>query len=287
MSVTDLRRYPQFMDRQDRPWKEWVLRWVDAAANQLRAQLRVALGGQPCPVCGSENLEHLVIGDRPYMLSCQRCNLIFLGTRPTNDELRRYYATSDRVTGPSPRNPGLDKYFQHRNNCYRSVGLKAHEDRLGRARRALDVGCGAGLNLDVLAGRGWQVEGIDPSPAQIAAVRERGFEGAVADLDQAAVDPGRAGRYHLVTMFHVVEHLSEPLRSLCRLAAVVAPGGLLVLETPLSCDLTNRDHLMFFSGASIHILLERAGFCWQGYFMYVAHAAAHDNLVVLARKTDA
>jgi 2-polyprenyl-3-methyl-5-hydroxy-6-metoxy-1,4-benzoquinol methylase len=167
------------------------------------------------------------------------------------------------------------------------VGLGAHEERLGPARRALDVGCGAGINLDVLAGRGWQVEGIDPSPAQIAAVRERGLEGTVADLDQAAVDPARAGRYHLVTLFHVVEHLSEPLRSLRRLGAVVAPGGALVLETPLSCDLTNRDHLMFFTGTSLHILLERAGFCWQGHFMYVAHAAAHDNLVVLARRADA
>ena len=45
--------------------------------------------------------------------------------------------------------------------------------------------------------------------------------------------------------------------------------------------------MLFFSGASLHFLLERAGFEWLKQHLYVSLDYAHDNLLVLARKRGA
>jgi len=196
--------------------------------------------------------------------------------------LRQFYSDLRRSPDVGLSAGDAETYRAHRDRCYSAVGLDSYEDALGQPRQALDVGCGNGLNLDVLGIRGWRVEGIDPNPQQVAALRRDNRCATVADLQQAADDRKRWGRYHLVTMLHLVEHVSDPLVTVRSLARLLRVGGLLVLETPLCCDFANPDHLFFFGGTSMHILLERAGFRWKSHLLYIAHGYAHDNLLVLA-----
>lgn len=282
MSETQLRDRPRFTRPPKRTPLERVRRWIDQAGTYLRAAVRLELGREQCPACGGERLELLIIGDRPDMLSCDRCRLIFRAERPTPGELRRRYEAEPPV--PALPAAAKESYLRHKGHCFNLLGLNTEEQRLAPPRRALDVGCGGGLNLEVLRGRGWEVEGIDPNPARVEQVAARGFSAEVADLDQAACDSGRRARYRLITMLHVIEHLHAPLPSIRQLSPLLDDGGLLLLETPLCCDLTNRSHLLFFSAASLHILLERAGFEWISEHFYVSHNFAHDNLLVLARK---
>lgn len=100
------------------------------------------------------------------------------------------------------------------------------------AKRALDVGCGAGLLAEPLARLGAKVTGIDAAPEVIAVARDhaagQGLEidyraGDVQDLD---------GQFDLVTAMEVIEHVADPAAFLNALAARLAPGGLLILSTP-------------------------------------------------------
>lgn len=282
MSETHLRDTPRFTRQPERTPLERARRWLGLAGTYLRAALRLEREQLQCPICGGERLELLVIGDRPDMLSCHRCRLIFRAERPSAAELLKHYAAEPPVE-PLPA-AGEESYQRHKSYCFNELGLNDEEARRGPLRRALDVGCGGGHNLAVLQSRGWEVEGIDPNPHRVQQVAARGFTAEVADLGQAARDPKRSGRYQLITMLHVIEHLQDPLAELRGLAPLLDEGGLLLLETPLCCDLTNRSHLHFFSGASLHILLERSAFKWQSEHHYVAQNFAHDNLLVLARK---
>jgi len=67
------------------------------------------------------------------------------------------------------------------------------------------------------------------------------------DLNDA-VDPvtwPKAGPYHLITFFEVVEHLyTSPVQVLRCLASLLAPGGLLALSTPNALALQNRLKLL-------------------------------------------
>ncbi len=63
----------------------------------------------------------------------------------------------------------------------------------------------------------------------------------------------------VVTLFHVIEHLYDPSRELARIYELLNPGGLVVIETPNSCDalLTKYKNLNFknFTYWSYHPML--------------------------------
>src|SRR6185369_254892 len=93
-------------------------------------------------------------------------------------------------------------------------------------RRALDVGCGAGLLCEPLARLGAAVTGIDAAAENVAAAR------AHAALSDLTIDYRAGGTFDLVTSLEVIEHVATPATFVAGLAAALAPGGLLILSTP-------------------------------------------------------
>ena len=104
---------------------------------------------------------------------------------------------------------------------------------------ALDLGCGRGEWLELLGEAGFAARGVDLDEGMLAACRERGLN----VLNDDAINALRTtpdGSLSVVSAFHVVEHIAfdqvqiligEALRAL-------RPGGLLILETPNSENLT-------------------------------------------------
>jgi 2-polyprenyl-3-methyl-5-hydroxy-6-metoxy-1,4-benzoquinol methylase len=272
------------MARPEAPWAGWLAECARRVTRLAGAELRLRLAATRCPICGSQNLTPAVLA-QGSLLQCRRCLLLFRESRPSTRELRQHYQQVNLASEVHLAPSEVDLYLMHRATTYDAVGLGAHERATGQARIALDVGCGNGLNMDVLANRGWTVEGIDPNPEQVARLVRQGKQAQVADLEQACQDKWRSSRYQLVTMLHLVEHLNDPLASVRAAAALLGAGGLLAIETPLSCDVFIEDHLFFFTGTSLHLMLERAGLRWRGCFVYIAHAKAHDNILVLAQRT--
>lgn len=97
--------------------------------------------------------------------------------------------------------------------------------------RALDVGCGAGELMLRLAALGWQVEGVEPDAAAAAVARERSGA-AVRVASVAALRPEATGRFDLITVSHVLEHLPAPGEALRTLAGLLGTGGRLVVLWP-------------------------------------------------------
>jgi SAM-dependent methyltransferase len=97
----------------------------------------------------------------------------------------------------------------------------------------LDLGCGRGEWLRLLARHQLQALGVDSNAAMLAAAREEGLQVIEADLIAflRATDAGSIGA---VTAFQVVEHLPpNVLLELFEQAfRVLRPGGVLLLETP-------------------------------------------------------
>ena len=100
-------------------------------------------------------------------------------------------------------------------------------------KRALDVGCGAGLLAEPLARLGAAVTGIDAAPENVAVARAHAA-GAGLAIDYRAVGVETLGdeRFDLVTCMEVIEHVSDPAAFVAGLRQVLAPGGLLVMSTP-------------------------------------------------------
>ena len=95
--------------------------------------------------------------------------------------------------------------------------------------RILDVGCGTGANLKVLAAYG-QAEGVDISPQAVDFCRERRLEsvklGAAEDL------PYENDSFELVTALDVIEHLDDDVAGLREMRRVLRRDGRLLLFVP-------------------------------------------------------
>lgn len=99
--------------------------------------------------------------------------------------------------------------------------------------QTLDVGCGRGELLELLTDQGFNAKGVDLDDGMLQSCRERGLEVINADAI-AYMQALPAGSLCLVTGLHIAEHL--PFHALQQLVVeskrVLAPGGLLLLETP-------------------------------------------------------
>jgi O-antigen chain-terminating methyltransferase len=97
----------------------------------------------------------------------------------------------------------------------------------------VDMGCGRGEWLELLRDQGFDGIGLELSPAMVQHCLERGLRAEHGDAQHwLARQPDNS--FAMVSGFHIVEHL--PFEQLFQLVGqiwrVLAPGGILVLETP-------------------------------------------------------
>lgn len=144
--------------------------------------------------------------------------------------------------------------------------------RIAPDAHILDVGCGNGEFLRAAIEAGFGAEGYDISEAAVAHCRGLGLKARHGDF--LTLDFER--RFDLITLWDVLEHLTDPRATLARCRALLAPGGILFLKTPgtgaLSVNLariiprlagallSTPAHIQFFQPAAVKQLLERAGF---------------------------
>ena len=134
-------------------------------------------------------------------------------------------------------------------------------------RRALDVGCGAGLLCEPLARMGADVTGVDAAAENIAAAREHGAGSELAiayqhgDIADLGVELG-LGSFDLVTSMEVIEHVADKRAFVKHLVAAMAPDGLLILSTP---NKTAKSRLLLVEIAERTGMVPRGTHHWEDF----------------------
>lgn len=100
--------------------------------------------------------------------------------------------------------------------------------------RVLDIGCGGGLISEPLARMGAKVTGIEPKEANLrAAILHAEPQGLEIDYRAATVEDlvAAGDTFDAVVCLEVVEHVPDVAAFVGSCAALVRPGGMLVLST--------------------------------------------------------
>lgn len=129
--------------------------------------------------------------------------------------------------------------------------LTRSHPRVRAAKSILDVGCGGGAILHALDKRDARLCGVEVSAEAVANLQNRGFEGAVVDLEKGAL-PYETGTFDVVLCYDVFEHLFAPEGLLKEIERVLAPNGVALLCVPNTLNAFNR--LVFALGDYVDIM---------------------------------
>ena len=133
---------------------------------------------------------------------------------------------------------------------------------LPKDARILEIGCGTGHNLPMLATFGTvdAIE-IDPAARDVAAKR---LGKPVGDAPLPALPGVPRGHYHMIAVLDVVEHIEDDVAALRAMAECLAPGGRILIAVPAhqwmwsAHDVVNHHHRRY-SKATLLKAIEGAG----------------------------
>lgn len=134
--------------------------------------------------------------------------------------------------------------------------------------RLLDVGAADGFFVDLAQRRGWTASGVELSAAAALRARSRGLRVATGDIGAVPTNE----RFDVITLWDVIEHVSNPVAMLAAIRERLAPGGAVALTTPdvgsLWARLMGRswhayippEHICLMGEVALRLLAGRSGF---------------------------
>ncbi len=224
-----------------------------------------------CPICERDETELLFNKDSLSVVACKRCRLRYVNPRVDRQTLEVGY--TETYYPP-------DKVERIRTDSMEWLQMSERLTELEKQHqgkgRLLDVGCGIGTFLHLAHERGWESHGVDPSKSGSDFAQEvHKLDVQCGDLFDADFP---SAHFDAITLYHVLEHISELNPFLSELRRVLKPAGsekkasTLVIEVPNGEGLQSRlqkadwpyvhprDHLYYFSARSLPRLLEKHGF---------------------------
>jgi SAM-dependent methyltransferase len=151
----------------------------------------------------------------------------------------------------------------------------------GRAiGRGLDVGAGRGDISAMLTAHGWRMTAVEPSPAAVSTMLDRGIDARQGVLGTVALE---SGGYDMALFQHSLEHTLDPVEDLRRVHAALKPGALVLVTVPNFGSWQRR----WFGGAWYHLDLPRHRVHFAGPTLERALGEAGFTAVELRRSSSA
>ncbi len=210
-----------------------------------------------CALCGNEELfsdisqmdakssQHLSVS------MCNTCGLVQQNPIPTADELRVYYSHNYRKDYKNTFTPKSKHVYRAGKTAIQRISF------LNKANISngtlLDVGAGGGEFVYLAQHLGYQSQGAEPNVGYSEyANDEYGCNVITGELNELT------GKYDIITIFHVLEHLPSPIRAFEKLHQLLNNQGVLFVEVPWietndasPSNIFFKAHIFYFSAEAL------------------------------------
>lgn len=221
----------------------------------------------PCPGCGHGKSTRVAGIDRRLKrlttVACNHCGLLYTNPMPTDAELNAYYSDFYRFDYQAASTAPKEKHLAKRRN-EAAIRVNQLEGLLPAHARTLDFGCGSGEFVTAMLALGHDAHGFEPGETYGSHAQSLHGERISIKGWQEVEYPER---FDLVTCFHVLEHLRNPVDALKQMARWSAPDGRVYVEVPdLGSARGNKGfgalhfaHLLGFNHHNLIVAAARAG----------------------------
>jgi len=228
-----------------------------------------------CPLCQSAKIDdflkardYLVSMETYSLVKCPDCGFIFTQGVPGADLIGKYYRSQEYVSHSDTRKGLMNKIYHVARGIM--LGRKFRMvDRIASGKNLLDIGCGTGYFPAFMKQKGYSVAGVEVDPdAREFAIKEFGLP---VYSPEAFLKNDLEGKFDVITLWHVLEHLDNFDQYLDKMLGYLAPGGTLVIALPNCSSLDARfykekwagydvpRHLWHFTPSTMKILAEKHG----------------------------
>ncbi len=248
-----------------------------------------------CPHCSSKDAFVVSVVDGKtkkelITISCAGCGLGRVDPLPSERSLEEWYKEKYRQSYKGLEKPKL-KYILRaaRNARERFSWINENASALKNSLKnsdckSLDIGASSGEFVFLMKKLGFDAIGIEPHQGYAEyAIKEYDLKilsGAMSEKIRLIEDRSIS----LVTMFHVLEHLSNPVQSLKEIVRILSPDGYLYIEVPNAMRMTSpqymffKAHVLYFTKQTLINLLKKSNLN-----IVFANDAESGNLRVVAR----
>lgn len=226
-----------------------------------------------CPICKQSQIKTWGNRENYMLLQCEECQLVFSLPRPTQSELAEFYC-SPKYRNNYTKSTMSGMFFAQKRyqQLIEILSVKKPDILEKNTPKLLDVACGDGDFAYVAAQKGWKVSATEiSSNNRYIDVDDRDskimfYYGDFVSLNIPETE------YDLITCYHFIEHLVDPLNTLRKIRKLLKPKGIALFETPNIGGLPAKvkkgkwsqikppEHVTYFNPNSLNSALIQSGF---------------------------
>lgn len=224
-----------------------------------------------CPLCASKKKMVLYPKHYPRIVQCCSCKFIYTNPRLKKKYLQKLYG-QEYFNNINSSLLGYSNYIKDKEKTIKTFKKRLKTiETIKKIGKLLDVGCATGFFMKVAQDHGWQTEGVEISEFATKYARET-FSLTIHQADFQNLRLEKKS-YDVITLWDVIEHVSDPIATLKKTHSLLKDNGLLVFSTPdvgsLPARLTRHrwvgyklcdEHLSYLSLQTITALCRKSGF---------------------------
>lgn len=187
-----------------------------------------------CPVCSGNTFlpfgkakDYTVSHETFDLVKCSKCEFLITSPRPHDVDLGKYYQSADYISHTAKATTTFDKLYERSRELALNWKLTLVKKFISSDHPILlDYGCGTGFFLKKMQQNGFNIAGVEPSMiarTNAEKITTTHIQTRIEEVDQA---------FDVITLWHVLEHVSNLNELITQLKARLNPNGTLIIAVP-------------------------------------------------------
>ncbi|NEN22128.1 class I SAM-dependent methyltransferase [Cryomorpha ignava] len=226
-----------------------------------------------CPICESKSFQP-ALSLKDYSISkeefkivrCTTCSFLLTNPRPTDEDLSKYYESEDYISHSDTKKGFINKLYHQIQKINLRLKYKAYAKYVPRGTW-MDYGAGTGAYLDFLKSKNISCEGFEPDEKARKIGSQKGIK-----IQDAIEYKSSSKEYASITMWHVLEHVTNLNEIILKHKSNLIEGGILTIAVPNHNSFDAQyyknywaaydvpRHLWHFTEKNVRALLKKNGF---------------------------